>query len=85
MTASEIAELLANFSFATPFTLIKICGKRVITDASSAKDFLLRATSCAMASAVKSPSPVLAYLRIMTWPDCSPPKTKSLSSMRSRT
>ena len=49
-------------------------GEAVIVDASSSNDFLDLAITCITCNAVSNPSPVFENWRIITWPDCSPPR-----------
>ena len=56
-------------SVSTPGTLTSTCGSRVTTEASSRRDDAGREPSAAArASAVRMPSPVVAWSRMMMWP-----------------
>ena len=39
-------------------------------------------TACIIIMAVRRPSPVVAYFRKITWPDCSPPREYRFSFIR---
>ena len=66
-------------------TLRSTCGTRVITDASSENGRPRRAMMSRSTIPVSVPSPVVAWQLLITWPDCSPPRTRSRRSSSSRT
>ena len=64
---------VATRDLSTSGTLISTCGSRCMTPARSASVARSAATRAASSSPVSVPSPVVAWSRMITCPDCSPP------------
>lgn len=82
--AASSAEVFTRV-LSTSGTLMRTCGMRCMTPASSVRLRPVAATRAASIRPVSVPSPVVAWSRTMTCPDCSPPSAKPSAFIDSRT
>ena len=84
-TAACTAALPSTACLSFTRTLISVCGKRVMTLATSSMEEPARRQAARNCRAVTKPSPVELCSRKIIWPLCSPPRTKPPSRMASST